>query len=155
MSGWNIDFNKSIAEAIGDEVKCCKHLAGFDVASNKLKSLKSKLEGALFDAEWWASKCDSAATHYEHLQKQYNDNPADFSASHAQEVNGKSPQTLSSYAAALKSGADKLRAAIESVGEMLSNLERAKDDAVEQSKAVADKIFYAVELMDKYLHVEF
>ena len=155
MSDRNIEFNKSVAEAIGDEVKRCKHLAGFGVAESKLKSLKGMLEGALFDAEWWRDKCESAAIHYEHLQKQYNDNPADFSESHAQEVNGKSPQTLSSYAEELKSGADKLRAAIESVGEMLDNLERAKDCAVEQSKAVADKIFYAVELMDKYLQVEF
>ena len=155
MSGWGIDYNSGVAERICDSVCGGKHLKGFDSAEHKLGLLKSALEKILFDAEWWGEKCYNAANHYQAMQKDLAERPGDFSESHAREAVSKSPQTLFAYADELKSGQSRLHDAITSVDEMLKRLQNAKHDATEGGKKVTVKISHAIELMARYLHVDF
>lgn len=155
MSAWNIDYNKHVAESVGDKVKRGKHLSGFTDAEDKLNALSRLLENILFEAEWWGKKCDSAAMHYEYAQKQYAENPQDYSPSHAQEVNSKSPQELSACAAQLKDVADNARLAVNSVKEILSKISRARDAAGDSGQKIAARVSNAVYLMDCYLKVGF
>lgn len=152
---WNVNFNKNTAENVYSAVQKNKHLKGFYCAEDKLNDLKNKLENLLFEAEWWGGKCKEAADHYAYMQKQYQDNPNDFSDAHAREVNNKSSQMLYDYVTALSGGASKLRDAINAVTEILTKIKYAEDDAKEESKKVLEKITHAIDLMDSYLRVSF
>lgn len=151
----NVNFNRNTAESVYDSIKKGKHLEGFTHAEDKLETLKSKLESLLFDAKWWGDKCESAAVHYEHMQKQLQAHPEDFSDDNKWEANSKSPQKLYEYAAILSGGASKLQDAINKVNEILTDFKHAKDEAEERGKKVLDKIKQAIDLMDSYLKVSF
>lgn len=152
---WNINFNHYAADNVYSAVQRNKHLSGFSVAEEKLNILKNRLENLLFDAEWWGGKCKEKADHYSYMQDELRKNPDDFSAEHAREVAGQSPQKFYDYAAALNGGANRLRDALNEVSEILKKVEGASCDAKEDSKKVLDKIKQAIDLMDRYLRVNF
>ena len=152
---WNVNFNSHTAEGVYDAVERGKYLAGFSNARDRLEALKRELERLLSEAKWWGDQCESAAVHYEHTLKQLQDYPGNFSDDNAREANSKSPQMLYEYTAALRSGASKLQDAINKIGEILSNLNRAQDEAEEDGKKVLEKIKQAIDLMESYLKVNF
>lgn len=152
---WNIRFNNYTAEQVYESVKLDKHLIGFDNAESKLNTLKNKLEELFFDANWWKDKCENAAVHYENMQRNLYEHPEDFSEENVKEANSKSPQLLYDIANALEDGTHKLQGALSKINYILKNLKLAKDESKDESKKVLDKISNAIDLMEKYLGVNF
>lgn len=155
MSAWNVNYNRAVAERIGDDIKRGKHLSGFAAAEDKLKYLQGVLQSVLNEAAWWRDKADRAAMHYDGMQKQLRENPQDFSPEHAREVSSKSPSALYDLAAKLKAGERRLYEAMTSVGEILKHVQNAHDRAQADSVMISDKIARAIDLMNSYLKVTF
>lgn len=155
MSEWNVNYNSAVAERIGDDIKCGKHLSGFVNAEDKLMYLQGVLKNVLSEASWWRDKAEQAAMHYDGMQKQLRENPQDFSSEHAREVCGKSPAALYDMTAKLKAGESRLYEAINSVGEIIKHVQNAQERAQADSVMIYDKIARAIDLMNSYLDVAY